>query len=74
LALGLNFISPFLVDRFPRNKYLAVGMFGCISCLIVEAALVANFAESDNVPAMKAAVAVLFIFVIFIALFLEGEL
>ena len=51
-----------LVDLFPRNKYIATGILGCMACLIVEAALVANFVPSDNQPALLAAVAMFFVF------------
>ena len=45
------------VDRFPRNKYIAFGVLGCMMTLIIEAALVANFVPSTNHAALQAAVA-----------------
>lgn len=62
----------FLVDRFSRPKYIAVGLFGCMACLIVEAALVANFVPSDNISALRAAIAMFFIFVFFYCGFIDG--
>ena len=56
-ALGLNAMAMLFVDRFPRNKYIAFGVLGCMATLIVEAALVANFVPSTNNAALQAAVA-----------------
>jgi len=44
---------------------IACGLWGCMSTLIVEAALVANFVPSDNENALRAAVAMFFVFQIF---------
>lgn len=52
-----------MIDLIPRPRFIAIGLLGCQICLIIEAALVANFAGSDNTDGLKAAVAVLFIFV-----------
>ncbi len=58
-ALGINVLAMPVVDRFPRNKYIAFGVLGCMATLIVEAALVANFVPSTNQSALQAAVAML---------------
>ncbi|OAP54331.1 MFS transporter, SP family, sugar:H+ symporter [Fonsecaea erecta] len=71
-ALGLNVISMFLIDHFPRNKYIAFGVSGCVCALICEAALVANFVPSDNHAALQAAVAMLFVYQLFYGLCLDG--
>ncbi|KAK3065559.1 hypothetical protein LTS18_000036 [Coniosporium uncinatum] len=71
-ALGINIGAIFIVDLFPRNKYIAFGVLGCMACLIVEAALVANFVPSDNRPALLAAVAMFFIFQVFYGFCLDG--
>lgn len=62
LALGLNAMASLLVDHFPRNKFLSIGVFGCMVTLIIEAALIAEFVPSNNSAALQAAVAMLFIF------------
>ncbi|SMQ53932.1 unnamed protein product [Zymoseptoria tritici ST99CH_3D7] len=62
LAVGLNMMASFLVDHFSRNRFIAVGVFGCMVTLIIEAALLAQFANSSNEAALQAAVAMLFIF------------
>lgn len=61
------------IDLFPRNKYMAFGMAGCMMTLIIEAALVAEFGESDNEAALQAAVAMFFIFQLFYGLCLDGK-
>lgn len=65
LTLGINIGAMGIVDFFPRNKYMAFGVLGCMMTLIIEAALVANFVPSDNNAALQAAVAMFFIFQIF---------
>lgn len=67
-------MAAFLVDRFARNRYLAFGVLGCMACLIVEAALVANFVPSTNQNALRAAVAMLFVFQVFYGLSCDGRL
>ncbi|KAF2467020.1 MFS transporter [Lindgomyces ingoldianus] len=72
LTLGINTMAIPLVDRFPRNKYIAAGILGCMACLIVEAALVANFVPSNNQSALLAAVAMFFLFQIPYGFCLDG--
>lgn len=72
LALGLNAMAIPLVDLFPRNKYIAVGILGCMATLIVEAALIAQFVPSTNGAALRAAVAMLYMFQIPYSLCLDG--
>jgi hypothetical protein len=55
-ALGMVF-----VDRFPRPKYIAFGVLGCMATLIVEAALVATYLNSTNAAALQACVAMFFV-------------
>lgn len=62
VSLGLTIIGALVIDKFPRNKFMAIGMMGCISTLIVEAALVAQFVPSNNGTALRAAVAMFFVF------------
>ncbi|KAF2742385.1 MFS transporter [Sporormia fimetaria CBS 119925] len=71
-TLGMNIFAIFIVDGFPRNKYIAVGILGCMTTLIVEAALVANFVPSNNQAALHAAVAMFFIFQIPYGVCLDG--
>lgn len=71
-ALGVNIMAMFVVDRFPRNRFISFGVLGCMATLIVEAALVANFVPSDNHAALQAAVAMFFVFQVFYGLCLDG--
>lgn len=56
----------------PRPRLIAIGLLGCQTFLILEAALVANFAGSTNRPALQAAVAMLYCFVVFYEICLDG--
>jgi hypothetical protein len=56
----------------PRPKLIGGGLAGCQIMLILEAALVANFAGTTNTAALKAAVAMLYIFVVFYEIGLDG--
>jgi len=71
-ALGMNTTGIFVVDLLPRNKFIAGGVLGCMVTLIIEAALVANFVPSTNEPALKAAVAMFFVFQIFYGISCDG--
>lgn len=73
LTLGINAMAIPLVDLFPRNKYISVGILGCMVTLIIEAALVANFVPSNNQAALQAAVAMFFLFQIPYGLCLDGK-
>lgn len=68
----LNVIAIFLVDRFPRPRYMAFGLFGCMATLSVEAALVAQFVPSTNEAALQAAVAMFFVFLAFYETCING--
>ena len=71
-AWGLNAMAMPLVDRFPRQKYMAFGVLGCMATLIVEAALVATYVGGNNTSALLACVAMFFVFQVFYALCLDG--
>lgn len=62
----------FVVDFFPRQKYMGFGVLGCMATLIVEAALVANYVPSTNGPGLQVAVAMFFIFQLFYSFCLDG--
>ncbi len=61
------------VDRMPRNVMIAIGLWGCMACLVVEAALVAEFVPSTNENALRAAVAMFFVFQVFDTGMLNGK-
>jgi MFS family permease len=72
MALGPNLLAIWIVDKFPRNKFMAFGIICCELCLVIEAALVANFVPSDNNAALQAAVAMFFVFQLFYGACLDG--
>lgn len=72
-TFGMSIIAVPLIDRVPRNVLIAVGLWGCCSTLVVEAALVAEFVPSDNANALRAAVAMFFVFQIFDTACLNGD-
>ncbi|KAH6961814.1 general substrate transporter [Ilyonectria sp. MPI-CAGE-AT-0026] len=63
LGWGGGCLALLVVDRIPRPQFIGYGLLGCQACLIIEAALVANFVGTSNTTALRAAVAILFIFV-----------
>ncbi|KAI8712422.1 MFS domain-containing protein [Fusarium sp. LHS14.1] len=63
LGWGGGCLALLVVDKIPRPKFIGYGLLGCQACLIIEAALVANFVGTSNTTALRAAVAILFIFV-----------
>jgi hypothetical protein len=71
-ALGLDAIACFLNDHFPRNKFMAIGVLGCMIVLSVEAGIVANFLGSTNTAALRAGVAFLFLIEVPYDFFLNG--
>lgn len=71
-AWGMNICGMFLIDRFPRPKYMAFGVAGCMMTLILEAALVANFVPSDNTAALQACIFALYFFQVFYGAMLDG--
>jgi hypothetical protein len=72
LSLGCAVMGIFFVDRMPRPYLLILGLGGCTVCLTLEAALVARFADSTNTAALKAAVAMMFLYVFFFQGCLNG--
>ncbi len=72
LAWGCGCLALLVVDRMPRPKLIAIGLMGTSIFLILEAALVKNFAGSTNTSALKAAVAMFFCYVVFYEICLDG--
>jgi hypothetical protein len=66
-------MAVFVVDFFPRQKYMGFGVLGCMATLIVEAALIANFVPSNNESALQAAVAMFYVFQVFYGFCIDGE-
>ena len=66
LGFGCGVIGIFIVDLLPRNQLITLGTCLVSSCLIVEAAVVANFpvGPGQNNSAMQAAVAMTFCYMV----------
>lgn len=64
-----NLLGACIMDRVGRRVLMLVGIFGCCACLIVEAAIIAQFATPipaiPNTAALKAGVAAFYIFLLF---------
>jgi hypothetical protein len=64
-----------LNDHFPRNKFLAIGVLGCMIDLSVEAGIIANvskFVADGNSTGLRAGVAFLFLIEVPYDFFLNG--
>lgn len=72
LSLGCSIIGLFIIDHVTRPHMLQMGIAGCMICLAIEAALVAEFVDSTNQPALKAAVAMIFLYNFFFQGLLNG--
>ncbi|OQU98123.1 hypothetical protein CLAIMM_03949 isoform 3 [Cladophialophora immunda] len=72
LCFGAGVMAIFFIDYFSRPKLLVTGMLSCMSCLIVLAALIATFGGSENTAALKAAVAMIFIYAVTYESLLDG--
>lgn len=51
---------------------MSIGVFGCMVVLSIEAAIIANFLDSDNLNALRAGVAFLFLIEVPYDFFLNG--
>lgn len=72
LAWGVGIMGCFIVDRMPRPKLIAGALAGCMVCLIIVAALIANFVPGNNQSAIQAIIAFLYIYVVFYEGGLDG--
>ncbi|KAK4948022.1 hypothetical protein LTR10_013076 [Elasticomyces elasticus] len=71
LACVGNFANAYYLDKLGRIRSLMIGITGCIVCVIIEAAIVANYGGTDNKSALSAGVAMLFLFICFYAGFVD---
>lgn len=61
-----------LNDHFPRNKFMAIGVLGCMIVLSAEAGIIAQWLGTTNLAAMRAGVAMLFLIELPYDFFLNG--
>lgn len=62
-SLGAAILACFVVELMARPYMLMLGLGICLTMLSIEAALVAEFVPSTNSNALRAAVAVIFLYV-----------
>jgi hypothetical protein len=67
-----NILAVIPVDRMPRPHLMTIGLVGCLAALTVEAAIQAVYLGSTNKAALAAGVAMLYVYVFFYAVFLDG--
>lgn len=66
LAFGCGFIAIWIIDHFARNRLVGFGTAAVTTCMVVEAALVANFpvGPNQNNNALKAAAAMTYLYIV----------
>lgn len=72
VSFSLNVAAISIVDRMARNKLMGIGLLGCLGSLIAEAAIQARYLGGTNKNALAAGVAMLYSYVFFYAMFLDG--
>ncbi|KIY03485.1 uncharacterized protein Z520_00176 [Fonsecaea multimorphosa CBS 102226] len=78
VAFGGALASLFAIEMVSRPSIIAGGILGCVACLTVECALVASYATSasdlanPNSGALKAAVSMLFLYVVWFEMTVDG--
>lgn len=69
--IGNTFTSLFL-DRFGRRTFLLIGASGCVTSLIFEAALTAQFLGTSNLAGQRAAVFFIFFYIFWWSFFVDA--
>lgn len=72
VALVGGIVSVFVVDRVSRPKMIGGGIAGCMMCLVVECAVVAEYADTTNSSGLAAGVAMFFIYIFIYQVCLDG--
>ena len=73
IALTFNILAILIVDRMPRPTLITIGLIGCLASLVGETAIQAKYLATTNQSALAGGVAMLYTFVVFFALFLDGS-
>ncbi|KIW89887.1 uncharacterized protein Z519_09316 [Cladophialophora bantiana CBS 173.52] len=80
MAIAGGLLSFFIIDRVARPKLIMTGLTVCCSTLIALAAILANFASSaddlahPNTTALRAGVAMIYIYCLSFKFFLDGTM
>ncbi|KAL6246965.1 hypothetical protein RBB50_006272 [Rhinocladiella similis] len=67
-----NILAVLVVDRLPRPHLMVIGLVGALCALTAEAAIQAVYLGTTNKSALSAGVAMLYVYVFFYAVFLDG--
>jgi hypothetical protein len=73
IGLAVNTAAILIVDRMPRPYLMLIGFLGCLGSLIGETAIQAKYLNSTNEDALAGGVAMLYTFVFFYGMFLDGS-
>ncbi|EXJ66855.1 uncharacterized protein A1O5_10050 [Cladophialophora psammophila CBS 110553] len=65
IAAFLNYVCAVLIDRVGRVRLMIIGLSGCVLCLAIESALVAEYAGTQNKAGLSAGVFMLFFYIFF---------
>lgn len=74
LCMFSTMLAMTFVDKVSRTLLLAAGFFGCMVCLILEAALQKHYLGGGNRAALSAAVAMTYLFALVYTIALDGPL
>jgi hypothetical protein len=72
VSFVLNCLAVLIVDRMPRPVLITIGLVGAVAALSVECAVQAHYLGTENRSALAAGVAMLYVYVFFYAMFLDG--
>ncbi|KAL2788508.1 general substrate transporter [Aspergillus keveii] len=67
-----NTFTALYIDRFGRRRFLLIGSIGCTSCIIFLCALTARYLNTENTPALRAAVFFIFFYIFFWSFFVDA--
>ncbi|KAF3395419.1 Sugar transporter STL1 [Talaromyces pinophilus] len=64
VSVFLNYLCAIFIDRIGRVTLFVIGLTGCLVCLCVESALLAEYIASSNQGGLKAATFFIFFFIV----------
>lgn len=68
----MNVLAVLIVDRLPRHHLITIGLIGALASLCAECAIQAQYLGTTNQAALRAGVAMLYVYVFFYGVFLDG--
>lgn len=68
----MNVLAVLIVDRLPRHHLMTIGLVGALGALCAECAIQARYLGTTNEAALRAGVAMLYVYVFFYGVFLDG--